>query len=263
MFFIRGQYVIPRKTVYSQQENLKNSAMKKFEFELSGLSGMGLCIMIGLCVLGNCVGDSIEKMADKDRYVTVKGLAERQVMANKVVWPLPYNCVGNNLDELYNTVEKNKNTILAFLQNNGIPKEEILFSAPKVTDREAQSYAPDNIKYRYQVESVITVISPQVERVMKLMNSMSELMKQGVAIGQDYRYQTEFEFTLLNDLKPEMIEEATRNARAVAQKFADDSKSTLGGIRQANQGQFSITSDQNTPQLKKIRVVTTVDYFLK
>ena len=70
--------------------------------------------MIGLCVLGNCVGDSIEKMADKDRYVTVKGLAERQVMANKVVWPLPDNCVGNNLDELYNAVEKNKNTILAF-----------------------------------------------------------------------------------------------------------------------------------------------------
>ena len=169
----------------------------------------------------------------------------------------------NNLDELYNAVEKNKNTILAFLQNNGISSEEIVLSAPKVTDREAQSYAPDNIKYRYQVESVITVISPQVDKVMKLMNSMSELMKQGVAIGQDYRYQTEFEFTLLNDLKPEMIEEATRNARAVAQKFADDSKSTLGGIRQANQGQFSITSDQNTPQLKKIRVVTTVDYFLK
>lgn len=237
--------------------------MKKFEFELSGLSGIGICIMIGLCVLGNSVGDSIEKMADKDRYVTVKGLAERQVMANKVVWPLPYNCVGNNLDELYNAVEKNKNTILAFLQNNGISSEEIVLSAPKVTDREAQSYAPDNIKYRYQVESVITVISPQVDKVMKLMNSMSELMKQGVAIGQDYRYQTEFEFTLLNDLKPEMIEEATRNARAVAQKFADDSKSTLGGIRQANQGQFSITSDQNTPQLKKIRVVTTVDYFLK
>lgn len=237
--------------------------MKKFEFELSGLSGIGLFVMIGLCVLGNCVGGSIEKMADKDRYVTVKGLAERQVMANKVVWPLPYNCVGNNLDELYNTVEKNKNTILAFLQNNGIPSEEIVLSAPKVTDREAQSYAPDNIKYRYQVESVITVISPQVDKVMKLMNSMSELMKQGVAIGQDYRYQTEFEFTLLNDLKPEMIEEATRNARAVAQKFADDSKSTLGGIRQANQGQFSITSDQNTPLLKKIRVVTTVDYFLK
>ena len=237
--------------------------MKKFEFELSGLSGIGICIMIGLCVLGNCVGDSIEKMADKDRYVTVKGLAEREVKANKVVWPLPYNCVSNNLDELYNSVEKNKNTILAFLNENGISGDEIILSAPKVTDREAQSYTPDNIKYRYQAESVVPVISPQVDKVLQLMNSMALLMKQGIAIGQDYRYSTEFEFTLLNDIKPQMIEEATRNARAVAQKFADDSKSTLGGIRQANQGQFSISSDANTPQLKKIRVVTTVDYFLK
>lgn len=237
--------------------------MKKFEFELSGLFGMGLCIMIGLCVVGNGIGNGLERIADKDRYVTVKGLAEREMMANKVVWPLPYNCVGNNLDELYNTVERNKETIISFLSENGIPDEEIIISAPKVTDREAQAYTPDNIKYRYQVESVVTVISPQVEKVLSLMNSMAELMKKGVAIGQDYRSQTQFEFTSLNELKPEMIEEATRNARAVAQKFADDSKSKLGGIRQANQGQFSISSDQNTPQLKKIRVVTTVDYYLK
>ena len=226
-------------------------------------SGLGLCIMIGLMVLGNCVGNGMKRFADKDRYVTVKGLAEREVMANKVVWPLPFNCVGNNLEELYNEVEKSKRTILSFLESNGITSDEIVLSAPKVTDREAQSYTPDNLKYRYQVESVITIISMQVEKVMQLMNSQADLMKQGVAIGEDYRYQTQFDFTLLNELKPEMIEEATRNARAVSQKFADDSKSELGGIRQASQGQFSITSDQNTPQLKKIRVVTTVDYFLK
>ncbi|MBR6538307.1 MAG: SIMPL domain-containing protein [Bacteroides sp.] len=234
--------------------------MKKCNLKMSGL---GICIMIGLMVLGNCVGNGMKRFADKDRYVTVKGLAEREVMANKVVWPLPFNCVGNNLEELYNEVEKSKSTILTFLQKNGITTDEIVLSAPKVTDREAQSYTPDNLKYRYQVESVITIISMQVEKVMQLMNSQADLMKQGVAIGEDYRYQTQFDFTLLNELKPEMIEEATRNARAVAQKFADDSKSELGGIRQASQGQFSITSDQNTPQLKKIRVVTTVDYFLK
>lgn len=237
--------------------------MKKFEFELSGLAGVGICIMIGLMVLGNCVGNSIEKMADKDRYVTVKGLAEREVLANKVVWPLPYKCVGNNLGELYETVEESRNVIVNFLKENGITDEEINISAPTVTDREAQSYTPDNIKFRYQVEAVITVISPQVEKVIALMGSQAELMKKGVAIGQDYSYQTRFEFTKLNDLKPEMIEEATSNARAVAQKFADDSKSRLNGIRQANQGQFSISSDENTPQLKKVRVVTTVDYFLK
>lgn len=237
--------------------------MKNLDVKLSGLATAGLMIMFGLMVLGNCVGNGIKHFADKDRYVTVKGLAEREVMANKVVWPLSYNCVGNNLEELYNALEKNKNTIVTFLKENGITDDEIVYSAPKVTDREAQSYTPDNLKYRYQVESVITIISVQVEKVMQLMNRQADLMKQGIAIGEDYRYQTQFQFTLLNDLKPEMIEEATRNARAVAQKFADDSKSKLGGIRQASQGQFSITSDQNTPQLKKIRVVTTVDYFLK
>lgn len=237
--------------------------MKNIEFKLSGTTGIGFCIMIGLMVLGNCIGNGIKKIADKDRYVTVKGLAEREVMANKIIWPLPYNSVGNNLDELYNTVERNKMTIIGFLRNNGITDDEIILSAPIVTDREAQSYTPENIKYRYRVESAITVVSSQVEKVMQLMNSQAELMKQGIAIEQDYRYQTQYEFTLLNDLKPLMVEEATGNARAVAQKFADDSKSKLGGIRQARQGQFSISSDPNTPQLKKIRVVTTVDYFLK
>ncbi len=237
--------------------------MKRLEFSLQGFTGAGIFIMAGLIALGYYIGSGIEKMADKDRYVTVKGLAEQEVQANKIVWPLPYNSVGNNLDELYNTVEKNKNTIIAFLQKNGITEKEIILSAPTVTDREAQSYTPENLKYRYRVESVITVVSPQVEKVIQLMNSQAELMKQGIAIGEDYRYQTQYEFTLLNDLKPQMVQEATSNARAVAQKFADDSKSKLGGIRQARQGQFTISSDPNTPQLKKIRVVTTVDYFLK
>lgn len=238
--------------------------MKKFEFELSGLAGVGICIMIGLMVLGNCVGDGIEKMADKDRYVTVKGLAEREVMADKVVWPLPYKCVSNNLDDLYANVESNRKTIVDFLKKSGITDNEINISAPRVNDREAANYIPENIKYRYSAEVVITVITSQVERVIKLMSSQAELMKRGVAIDQDYSSQTRFDFTLLNELKPEMIEEATRNARAVAQKFADDSNSKLRGIRRANQGQFSITnSDESTPHLKKIRVVTTVDYFLK
>lgn len=231
--------------------------------KLSGLRSVAICTMIGLIVLGYLVGKGINSFAEKDRYVTVKGLAEREVMANHVVWPLPYNNAGNNLEELYNTVEKNRDIIVDFLHNNGISDKEIIIAAPIVTDREAMSYTPENIKYRFQVESLITVISSQVEKILELMSRQAELMKEGVAIRQDYQYQTRFEFTALNELKPEMIEEATRNARAVAQKFADDSESRLGGIRQANQGQFSINSDQTTPQLKKIRVVTTVDYYLK
>lgn len=231
--------------------------------KLKGLTGAATLIMAGLIAMGYFIGNGINSFVEKDRYVTVKGLAEREVQANRVVWPLPYNNVGNNLAELYDTYERNRDIIISFLHNNGITDSEIIISAPEVTDREAQSYTPENIKYRYQVEAVITVISPQVEKVIELMSRQAELMKQGIAIRQDYSYQTRFEFTLLNELKPEMIEEATRNARAVAQKFADDSDSQLGGIRQAYQGQFSISSVETTPQIKKVRVVTTLDYFLR
>ena len=168
------------------------------------------------------------------------------------------------MNERYNTVENNSNIIIDFLKSNGITDEEIVVSAPKATDREAQSYIPDNMKYRYCVESLITVISSQVPKVIELKERQAELLKKGVIISEDYMSQTRFEFTQLNELKPSMIEEATRNARAVAQKFADDSESRLGGIKQAYQGQFSISnSDETTPHIKRVRVVTTVAYFLK
>ena len=95
------------------------------------------------------------------------------------------------------------------------------------------------------------------------MGKQIELMKDGVIISNEYNYQTQFEYTALNDIKPEMVEEATRNARTVAQKFAEDSGSKLGNIKQASQGQFSISSDETTPQIKNIRVVTTVKYALE
>ena len=225
--------------------------------------GIGIFVMIGLIVLGLFISKGLVSIANQDQFVTVKGLAERDVMANKVVWPLPYKSVSNNMQELYDNIEKNKNVILSFLKSGGITDNEIIISAPAVTDRLAQSYVPDNVKYRYQSEAVITVISPQVEKVIELMGKQIELMKDGVIISNEYNYQTQFEYTALNDIKPEMVEEATRNARAVAQKFAEDSGCKLGNIKQASQGQFSISSDETTPQIKNIRVVTTVKYALE
>lgn len=232
--------------------------------KLKGFIGASLLLMVGAIVLGYLIAEGIKSFVQIGRYVEVKGLAEREVLANKVVWPLPFNCVGNNLDELYNTVENNRNIIIDFLKSNGMTDEEIVVSAPTATDREAQSYIPDNMKYRYCVESLITVISSQVPKVIELKERQAELLKKGVVISEDYMSQTRYEFTQLNELKPSMIEEATRNARAVAQKFADDSDSRLGGIKQAYQGQFSISSsDETTPHIKRVRVVTTVAYFLK
>lgn len=219
-----------------------------------------IAIIIGFSLLGYFISSGLKSIASQDQYVTVKGLAEREVMANKVVWPLPYKCVSNNIQELYNEIEKNNGIILGFLKDGGLTDDEIIVSAPNVTDRLAQSYVPDNIKYRYQAEAVITVTSSKVEEVIGLMGGQMSLMKQGVIIANEYNYRTEFEYTALNDIKPAMIEEATRNARAVAEKFAEDSGSSIGDIRQATQGQFSITSDETTPQIKNIRVVTTVKY---
>ena len=236
-------------------ENKANNSCNK--------SGIGIFVMVGLIALGLLISKGLVSIANQDQYVTVKGLAERDVRANKVVWPLPYKCVSNDIQKLYDEIEKNSNAILSFLKNGGITDGEITLTAPAVTDRLAQSYVPENIKFRYQAEAVITVVSPQVEKVIELMGRQVELMKEGVIISNEYNYQTQFEYTALNDIKPEMIEEATRNARAVAQKFAEDSDSKLGKIRQASQGQFTISSDETTPQIKNIRVVTTVKYALE
>jgi hypothetical protein len=223
----------------------------------------GLAIMTGLIVMGMFIMKGLRSIADRDQYVTVKGLAEREVLADKVVWPLPFKCVSNDMQELYNEIEKNNSIVVEFLKEGGITEDEIIISAPAVTDRLAQSHVPDNIKFRYQAEAVITVTSSQVEKVIDLMKKQINLMKQGIIISNEYNYNISFEYTSLNDIKPEMVEEATRNARAVAQKFAEDSGSDLGKIRQATQGQFSISSDETTPQIKNIRVVTTVKYALE
>ena len=207
----------------------------------------------------------INDYSDQDRIVTVKGLAEREVVANKVVWPLLYKDIGNDLATLYDNMNKKSKAIVAFLKEKGISDNEISIAPPEVIDMEAERYNSNNVTYRYNATSVITVTSSQVDKVRALMSEQAELLKQGIAIvGGDYRFNVNYEFTNLNEIKPAMIEEATRNARTAAEKFAKDSDSRLGKIRNASQGQFSITNrDENTPYIKTVRVVTTVKYYLK
>ena len=226
---------------------------------------IAVALMAGLALLGVFISNGLGKIADSDRFVTVKGLAEREVMANKVTWTIPYYCVSNDIQELYNNLEYNQNYIIDFLVDNGIEVKEIYTSTPSISDRLAGQYAPERLEYRYDASSSITVSTSKVETVMELMGQEFQLMKDGISIGSEYGSGSSatFEFTDLNKIKPEMIEEATRNAREVAMKFAEDSESELGGIKNAYQGQFSIDSDETTPQIKKVRVVTTVDYILK
>jgi len=222
-------------------------------------------IAAGLLLLGGRVKSGIDSLVDKERVVSVKGLAEMEVPADKVVWPLVYKDIGNDPAQLYANMEKKNAAIVEFLAKNGIEKEEISIAPPEVIDLQAERYADRNATYRYNATSVITVTSKHVDRVRKLMSGQAELLKQGIAItGGDYRYNVSYEFTGLNDVKPKMIEEATKNARAAAEKFAKDSDSKLGKIRNASQGQFSISDrDAYTPYIKSVRVVTTVNYYLK
>jgi len=226
---------------------------------------VGALLCVGLISLGYFISHGLITMRVLDRTVTVKGLSEREVPANIAIWPIKFNEVSNDLGALYSTIQRKNKQIVKFLQENGISEEEISVSIPATMDRQAQEYRDaGQDQYRYFGSSTITVYSTNVKLVRQSMDKIFELGKNGIAItGQNYETRTEFLFKGLNDLKPDMIEEATRNAREVAEKFATDSGSKLGKIRKAYQGQFSIVDrDSNTPHIKKIRVVSTVTYFL-
>ncbi|MGN0218820.1 MAG: SIMPL domain-containing protein [Muribaculaceae bacterium] len=223
-----------------------------------------LLIAVAIVVLGLCLKAGIDDFSHRDRAVTVRGLCEKEVMANKVTWPIVTKEMGNELTAIYDKIQRNNAAILAFLKNNGIEDSEISVNPPAVNDRMANSYSNENVRYRYNVTNVIVVTSSKVDKIRKLIDAQTELLKQGIALTEDYEYLTTYEYTDLNSIKPEMIAEATRNAREAANKFAADSDSRLGKIKTATQGQFSITDrDQYTPYIKNIRIVTYVDYYLE
>ena len=202
---------------------------------------------------------------DRDRVVSVKGLSEREVKADYMIWPIVFKEVGNDLVALYESVQNKTATLEKFLLDNGVAAEEISKASPDITDTESEIYASEKRSQRYVATVVMTVASKDVEKLREIMGKQGELLKQGIAFSEgDYRYRKIYTFNGLNDIKPEMIDEANKNARAAAQKFAADSESKLGKIKTATQGQFSIEDrDENTPFIKKVRVVTSVQYFLE
>ena len=157
-------------------------------------------------------------------------------------------------------------TIKKFLTDGGIQDAEITVSVPVISDKYAQEYGNNDRTFRYLSTNVVTVCTGNVDTVMDLMNRQTELLKKGIVVGSENAWSNpvEFKFEGLNDIKPAMIEEATKNAREVGEKFAKDSGSRLGKIKTANQGTFTIENrDSNTPNIKKVRVVTSVTYYLK
>lgn len=226
---------------------------------------LGICLILGLATLGYLLGDAAIRFKEFERTVTVKGLSEREYPADVVIWPIQFTLASNDLTELYASIDSSSAKIREFLQQAGIKEQEINFSIPAITDKSAQQYGGQaRAEFRYTATQVVTVYSSDISSVIQVMNRLSELGKQGIALtGSNYQAQTEYLFTRLNEVKPDMIEEATRKAREVAEKFAADSDSQLGKIKNASQGQFSISPrDTNNPHIKKVRVVSTVTYYL-
>lgn len=225
---------------------------------------LGLSLFAGLTVGGWVLGQQLLAIKALDRVVQVKGLAERDVNADTVIWPIKFTEVGNTLSELMPRIEQKNEQVRAFLLLHGFENHEITLAVPQIQDRHA-GYSEGNANQaRYTVTSLVSVYSTKVDQALLAMPKLIELSKNGIAIaGQDYDAKPEFIYSQLNQLKPQMIEEATKNGRAVAEKFAADAGSSVGKIRSANQGQFSISDrDNSTPHIKKVRVVSTLDFYL-
>jgi uncharacterized protein len=243
------------------------------------LAPLGLFIAAGLIAGGWLLGSQIKAIRLADRYVTVKGLVERRVKSDLAIWPLSYKEAGDVLSQVYAKSDGDKKEIMDFLKQQGIQPGEIELGSIQVVDNQATEYGgPNRPPHRYIITQEITVRSGRVEQVAAAAQKMMLLVQKGIVLSGNG--QVTYKFNGLNSIKPDMITEATRTARAAADRFASDSGSKVGSIRQANQGVFSIlAADQgsdtsepgeygggdqgaDTSLMKKVRVVTTVQYYL-
>ena len=226
----------------------------------------GLAVMLGLIIMGTMFPRAVERYREYDRVVNVKGLCEKEVKADKVIWPVVYKVMANDIQSIYDQTDAGNAAIMSFLENGGIKPSEITVSVPQISDKFANEYGDNDRAFRYIAKNVITVYTSEIDAVLALMEKQSELLKKGIvtAGGNQWENPVEFKYEGLNEIKPQMIEEATQNAREAAKKFAKDSGSKLGKIKTASQGTFTIENrDSNTPYIKKVRVVTSVTYYLK
>lgn len=223
--------------------------------------------MIGLLALAISFPVGIAKYTASKHRVSVRGLCEKEVKADRAIWPISFKVAGNDLATTNAEVKKQQEIVMDWLLEKGFAKDEISISAPSIDDNKNTSYSSDNIRFDYIIKSTVTVCTKNVDLVVSLQSQQFELLNKGIAISSgNYWGDTKvtYDFTALNDIKPEMIEKATTNAREAAEKFAKDSGSKVGRITNASQGQFSINSrDSETPYIKTVRVVTSVEYQLK
>jgi uncharacterized protein len=224
---------------------------------------LGLTIAIGAALGGYFIGDGLFKARSSDRFVTVKGLAEREVKSDLAIWPIQFAVTANDLTALQKLAEESERKIRAFMEES-FAGEPISVSAPRVTDRDAQGMVDrSGTLARYTAEVTVTLRTAKIDAVREAIQRSGALVRQGVALVQNYEARTQYLFTGLEKIKPEMIAAATKDARRAAEQFAQDSGSAVGAIRNAQQGYFNIEDrDPFSPEYKTVRVVTTVQFFL-
>lgn len=226
-----------------------------------------LLISISLVIAGFFVGNMHKTGKKYDRFVQVKGLSQREVNADLAVWPINITLTANDLQILSNAIEEQNNEVYNFFLAQGFDKAELTKGSTNISDTRADIYNTSfqNQEFRYLAKSEFTVRTNDIGKLQKALSESLELMSKGILLESKNTWRpVEYVFTGLNELKPSMIEEATKNAREVAEKFARDSDSQVGEIRVARQGLFSINDrDENTPQIKIVRVVSTIDFQLE
>ena len=235
-------------------------------------------LAIGIAIGGYFIGDGIYQSLMR-RTVTVKGLAERDVVADLAVWNINISRVGGDLAALQSGVDKDVEKIKDYLNKQGFSDSEIQNNRVQVRDNFA-GYSPVELKEnqasgknnsRYVIETGVTVRSTNVNLIDSVSRKLGELVRQGITIKEDYAGPI-YIFNGLNDIKISMIEQATRNATDAGRQFAHDANARLGKIQSANQGVFSIesrdpidrwNSDDKQSINKKVRVVSTVTFYLR
>lgn len=229
-----------------------------------------LLLAVGVALAGWFIGDGFFEARAGDRYVTVKGVSERDVKADLALWPIRFVAAGNNLNAVQEKINGDRRHIQDFLKNHNIPAEAIELQDLEVTDRTAQSYQSGPYENRFILAQTLMVRSEDVTKIDKASQDIGQLVEAGVILNNQYSGGgPTYLFNGLTELKPEMIAEATQNARRAAEQFARDSGSELAGIRRANQGVFVILARDKAPMLqeekqvnKTVRVVSTIDYYL-
>lgn len=222
---------------------------------------LGISIILSSLILGLMIICSIKTFKSYDNTVKVRGLCEKEVPADRVVWRINYSEKNNNLADLRSTIRHNNDIIIKLLNNAGFSENEIKVGNANYDDRYTYANNTSQIPFRYQAHQTITIFTKNLSLVRKLQQTLeTDLINQNILASSwaDYQYLG------LNDIKPSMIAESLENARIAADEFAKNSHSKIGKMRTASQGYFEVEDlDENTPQIKKIRVVTTVEYYLK